>query len=45
MKLRNGKEYYTDTPLYEVVIDFGYASKMWRLNKISIGNGSFKYKK
>jgi hypothetical protein len=30
--------------LYEVDIDFDSASKAWRANKISIGNGSFKYK-
>lgn len=44
MKLRNGKEYYFDTPLYEVVIDFENASKLWRKNKISLVNGLFKYK-
>ena len=30
--------------LYEVDIDFDSASKAWRANKISIGNGNFKYK-
>lgn len=44
MKLRNGKEYYFSKPLFSVDIDFDHASKMWRLNKISIGEGSFKYK-
>ena len=27
-----------------IVIDFDYASRMWRANKISIGNGQYKYK-
>lgn len=44
MKLRNGKEYYIDNPIYEVSIDFDFASNMWRKNKIYIGEGSFKYK-
>lgn len=30
---------------YEVNIDFDAASIAWRKNKISIGDGSFKYKK
>ena len=29
--------------LYTVDIDFDEASKAWKLNKISIGNGSYKY--
>jgi len=29
--------------MYDVNIDFDQASKMWRNNKISIGNGSYKY--
>ena len=29
--------------MYDVNIDFDQASKMWRNNKITIGNGSFKY--
>ena len=29
--------------MIELVIDFDNASKMWRANKTSIGNGSFKY--
>ena len=48
MKLRNGKEYsFTlskNKPIYDNYIDFDHASKMWRMNKISIGSGSFKYK-
>lgn len=44
MKLRNGKEYYFDNPVYDNKIDFDHSSKMWRINKISIGEGSFKYK-
>ena len=44
MKLRNGKKYYFESPLYEVVIDFDLASKLWRQNKISLANGVFKYK-
>ena len=30
-------------PLYEVNIDFDEASKSWKANKKSIGNGSYKY--
>ena len=30
--------------LYEVDMDFDLASKAWRANKISIGNGEFIYK-
>jgi hypothetical protein len=29
--------------LYEVNIDFDGASQAWKANKISIGNGSYKY--
>jgi hypothetical protein len=29
--------------LYEVNIDFDEASEVWRANKKSIGNGSYKY--
>jgi len=32
-------------PKYNVNIDFDYASKMWRKNKIHIGYGYFEYKK
>ena len=46
MLLRNRKVIYnnlTDTEL-EVKINFDYASKMWRKNKISIENGQYIYK-
>ena len=33
----------TKTPIYEVNIDFDEASKAWRYNKQSIGNGSYRY--
>jgi len=29
--------------LYSVEIDFNEASKAWKQNKVSIGNGSYKY--
>ena len=29
--------------IYEVNIDFDEASQMWKANKKSIGNGSYKY--
>lgn len=32
-----------DKPKYNVNIDFDYASKMWRKNKIHISEGYFKY--
>ena len=32
-------------PPYSVNIDFDNASNEWRKNKISLGNGMFKYKK
>jgi len=38
MILRNGRI------MGEVIIDFDYASKMWRQNKIKFGEGRFKYK-
>ena len=40
MILRSGRLIGEDT----VIIDFDYASREWRKNKISIGQGSFKYK-
>ncbi len=46
MLLRNRKVIYndlTDSEL-EVKINFDYASKMWRKNKISIENGQYIYK-
>jgi hypothetical protein len=33
----------TKAPLYEVNIDFDEASRAWKANKKSIGNGSYKY--
>jgi hypothetical protein len=33
----------SNAPLYEVNIDFDEASKAWKANKKSIGNGSYKY--
>jgi hypothetical protein len=33
-----------DKQLYNNIIDFEEASIAWRKNKISIGNGSFKYR-
>jgi len=33
----------TKSPLYEVNIDFDEASRAWKANKKSIGNGSYKY--
>jgi len=44
MKLRSGKEYFYDCPLFEVKIDFDHASKMWLQNKIKIENGCYRYK-
>tara|TARA_Y100000385_G_C12647459_1_gene448033 strand:- start:196 stop:444 length:249 start_codon:yes stop_codon:yes gene_type:complete len=36
------EESYQD--LYEVNIDFNHSSKCWKYNKISLGNGMYKYK-
>ena len=36
---------YLQKPLYDVDIDFDEASEAWQANKISIGNGQYKYKK
>jgi hypothetical protein len=33
----------TTVAVYEVDIDFDEASRMWKLNKKQIGNGSYKY--
>ena len=33
----------SSTPKLEVKIDFDEASNAWRANKISIGNGSYRY--
>ena len=47
MILRSGFIYNEDTMIPEGIpplnIDFDYASKMWRKNKIYLGNGMFKY--
>ena len=43
MILRNGK--IIGEKQYEVIIDFDYASKMWRQNKVYLGKGMFKYKR
>ena len=32
-----------EKPLYEVNIDFDYASKCWRENKLHVGNCHYKY--
>ena len=34
---------FENKSLYKVDIDFDDASKAWRKNKVSIGNGNFKY--
>ena len=49
MILRNGKiigetVYYQKTQ-YQVIINFDYASKMWRQNKVYVGEGMFRYKR
>lgn len=44
MKLRNGKEYFYDSSIFEIKIDFDHASKLWLQNKIKIGNGCYEYK-
>ncbi len=33
----------TFIPMLELIIDFDKASEMWKANKTSIGNGSYKY--
>ena len=42
MQTRSQKKYQTST-LFQVNIDFDEASKLWKINKKSIGNGSYKY--
>ena len=37
------KTSYDRSVLYEVNIDFDEASEAWKKNKISIGNGSYRY--
>ena len=49
MILRNGKMigetvYYQKTQ-YQVIINFDYASAMWRKNKDYLGNGRIEYKR
>jgi len=34
---------YQKRQIYEINIDFDDASEMWKANKKSIGNGSYKY--
>ena len=34
---------YDASSLYEVNIDFDEASEAWKQNKLSIGNGSYRY--
>jgi hypothetical protein len=34
---------YENSSLYEVSIDFDGASEAWKQNKLSIGNGSYRY--
>ena len=41
MILRNGKRINEDPII--IIIDFDYASKCWRKNKISHENGTFSY--
>ncbi len=41
MLLRSGFSYGC---IYEVKIDFDQASREWRRNKISVGNGCYVYK-
>ena len=42
MKTRSQTK-YENSALYEVHIDFDAASEVWKANKKSIGNGSYKY--
>lgn len=42
MKTRSETK-YENSALYEVNIDFDAASEAWKANKISIGNGSYRY--
>ncbi len=34
---------YDNSSLYEVLINFDEASEAWKQNKLSIGNGSYRY--
>lgn len=40
---RNMKKVSEHNATYDVVIDFDDASEEWKKNKISIGNGMYKY--
>ena len=40
-----GKKPLEQNDVNRSIIDFDESSKEWRANKISIGNGCFKYKK
>ena len=40
---RNMKKVSEHNATYDVVIDFDEASEEWQKNKISIGNGMYKY--
>lgn len=42
MKTRSQTK-YENSARFEVNIDFDAASQAWKANKISIGNGSYKY--
>jgi hypothetical protein len=42
MKTRSQTK-YENSALYEVNIDFDAASEAWKANKMSIGNGSYRY--
>ena len=47
MKLRSGKNttncLIVKNKIFEVNIDFDFASREWRKNKIYLGQGVFKY--
>ena len=43
MILRSGYMYNEGLMILPLKIDFDHASKMWRQNKIYLGNGMFKY--
>ena len=42
MKTRSQTKYDNIIP-YEVIINFDEASEAWKENKLSIGNGSYRY--
>ena len=43
MKTRSQTRNLIKLPLLEVNIDFDYASKCWRENKIELGGGVYRY--